>query len=264
MTERTRHAEFATRGRCPPHTLPTDGKAARYTAAGSTSTPVVIAPMLNEHHATASCLNSAVPLHLAILARETSRARLLALGNPVGNRPDPVRVAEELALVDVLSLGRLQAGFVRGTPTEIHATNTNPTQQRGRFWEAIDLITKAWTSHDGPFSWEGEYFHHRQVNVWPRPYQQPHPPIWVTTLSASSAPELAARDYVMATIINGKEACRSIFDRYRRTAAELGRPGPVADRLAYCAYVFVGETHEEGLEQAKPQPLSPDVGPISP
>ncbi|WP_101835470.1 LLM class flavin-dependent oxidoreductase [Frankia canadensis] len=220
--------------------------------------------MLNEHHATASCLNSAVPLHLAILARETSRARLLALGNPVGNRPDPVRVAEELALVDVLSLGRLQAGFVRGTPTEIHATNTNPTQQRGRFWEAIDLITKAWTSHDGPFSWEGEYFHHRQVNVWPRPYQQPHPPIWVTTLSASSAPELAARDYVMATIINGKEACRSIFDRYRRTAAELGRPGPVADRLAYCAYVFVGETHEEGLEQAKPQPLSPDVGPISP
>ena len=54
-----------------------------------------------------------------------------------------------------------------------------------RFWEAHDLILKAMTTHDGPFNWEGEHFHYRQVNVWPRPYQQPHPPVWLTV----TAPE---------------------------------------------------------------------------
>src|SRR5947208_1309882 len=62
--------------------------------------------MLNEHHQTATCVDPAAPLVLAALARLSKRARLLILGNPVANRRQPVRVAEEMAMVDILSKGR--------------------------------------------------------------------------------------------------------------------------------------------------------------
>ena len=156
--------------------------------------------MLNEHHQTATCLDPAAPIMLGVLARQTSRARLLLLGNPIANRRQPVRVAEEMAMVDNLARGRIEVGFVRGVPYEISAGNTSPLRMSERFWEAHDLILKAWTTHDGPFSWEGRFFHHRQVNIWPRPYQQPYPPVWITALSAGSVPAVAERGYVVATL----------------------------------------------------------------
>ena len=132
--------------------------------------------MLNEHHQTATCVDPAAPLLLAALARLTKRARLLILGNPIANRRQPVRVAEEMALADVLSRGRVEVGFVRGVPWEVAAANSNPVRMNERHWEALDLILKAWTAHEGPVSHEGRFFHHRNINIWPRPYQQPHPP----------------------------------------------------------------------------------------
>ena len=143
--------------------------------------------MLNEHHQTATCVDPAAPLVLAALARLSKKARLLILGNPIANRRQPVRVAEEMAMVDVLSRGRLEAGFVRGVPYEVLPANSNPVRMNEREWEALDLIIKAWTSHDGPFSHEGRFFHYRAVNIWPRCYQQPHPPIWISTTSPSGA-----------------------------------------------------------------------------
>ena len=125
--------------------------------------------MVNEHHQTATNLNPSAAVVMGALARETRKARLLILGNPIANRREPVRVAEEMAMVDVYSRGRLECGFVRGVPYEMSAGNHRPTRMMERFWEAHDLIVKAWTSHDGPFNWEGKYFHHRQVNIWPRP-----------------------------------------------------------------------------------------------
>jgi len=198
--------------------------------------------MINEHHSTATCMNPAAPIIAGILARCTETARILVLGNPIANRPDPVRVAEEMALVDVISRGRLECGFVRGVPYEISATNSSPVAMTDRFWEAHDLIVKAWTTHDGPFSWTGRFFEHRQVNIWPRPYQQPHPPLWITTLNPSSAPAIADRGYTLATFMQGK-ATRAIFASYRERRAELGlesRP----DQLAYCGLVYVGEDDE--------------------
>jgi alkanesulfonate monooxygenase SsuD/methylene tetrahydromethanopterin reductase-like flavin-dependent oxidoreductase (luciferase family) len=206
--------------------------------------------MCNEHHASAACTNSAVPLILAILSRTTKRARLLALGNPVANRSDPIRVAEEMAIIDVVSGGRLEAGLVKGSPEEIANTNTNPVFHRERYWEAVDLITKAWTSHDGPFNWEGRHFQHRQVNIWPRPYQTPHPPVWITTLSAGNAREIAIRDYIVAIIMNGPRECRKIFDVYREAYTEAhGRPAPL-DKLSYTAFVYVGDTDAEARREA--------------
>jgi hypothetical protein len=88
--------------------------------------------MLNEHHQTATCVDPAAPLVLAALARLTKKARLLILGNPVANRRQPVRVAEEMAMVDVLSRGRLECGFVRGVPYEVLPANSNPGRMNER------------------------------------------------------------------------------------------------------------------------------------
>ncbi|MDR0360304.1 MAG: LLM class flavin-dependent oxidoreductase [bacterium] len=207
--------------------------------------------MLNEHHATATCVDPVAPVVAGALARITSRSRILILGNPIANRPDPVRVAEEMAMVDLLSHGRLVVGFVRGVPYEISATNTMPFHMSERMWEAHDLIKKAWTSHDGPFNWQGRFFEHRQVNIWPRPYQQPHPPIWVTSMSPGSAREVADRGYTAATFLTGRNGTKAVFDAYRARRAELGDAEVDADRLAYAALVYVGRSDAEGLEGAR-------------
>jgi alkanesulfonate monooxygenase SsuD/methylene tetrahydromethanopterin reductase-like flavin-dependent oxidoreductase (luciferase family) len=190
-------------------------------------------------------------MSMAILARETEHARLLCLGNPIANRPAPVRIAEEMAMADVISQGRVEVGFVRGVPQEISAGNVNPVDMKARFWEAADLMVKAWTTHDGPFNWEGEYYHHRQVNIWPRPYQEPHPPVWVPTQSLSTAAETAERGFNLATILNGVDGARKMFDTYRRRAEELGFAQPPPETFAYLGLVFVGETEEEGMAGAR-------------
>jgi alkanesulfonate monooxygenase SsuD/methylene tetrahydromethanopterin reductase-like flavin-dependent oxidoreductase (luciferase family) len=198
--------------------------------------------MLNEHHQTATCVDPAAPLMLAALARLTTQARLLILGNPIANRRQPVRVAEEMAMIDVLSRGRLECGFVRGVPYEIAAGNSNPVRLNERQWEALDLIIKAWTTHDGPFSHEGRFFHHRMINIWPRPYQQPHPPVWISTTSPGGAARVGARGYVQATFLTGFRATPAVFDAYRRgwREAGLGREVP-AHRLAYAALVYTAD-----------------------
>jgi alkanesulfonate monooxygenase SsuD/methylene tetrahydromethanopterin reductase-like flavin-dependent oxidoreductase (luciferase family) len=206
--------------------------------------------MVNEHHQTATCTDSAAPVTAGVLARITSTARILVLGNPIANRPDPVRVAEEMALVDVISGGRLEVGFVRGVPYEISATNTYPLASTERFWEAHDLIVKAWTSNDGPFSWTGRFFEHRQVNIWPRPYQQPRPPVWITTSSAGNAAVIAEHNHTLATFMRGR-ATREIFEAYRRRRTELRRVNQL-DQLAYCGLVFVADNEKQlqrGTEQ---------------
>ena len=106
--------------------------------------------MINEHHSSATCLSNSAMVPIAMLARQTKRARLLALGHPIANRPDPVRLAEEVAYIDVVSRGRVEMGFVKGAPYEISPANSNPVKISARFWDAHDLILKALTTHDGP------------------------------------------------------------------------------------------------------------------
>lgn len=208
--------------------------------------------MLNEHHQTATCVDPAAPLVLAALARVTKKARLLILGNPIANRRQPVRVAEEMAMADVLSRGRVEVGFVRGVPWEVAAANSNPVRMNERHWEALDLIIKAWTAHDGPVSHEGRFFHHRMINIWPRPYQQPHPPIWVSTTSASGAARVGSRGFVQATFLTGYDGTRAVFDGYRKGWREAGRGNTVPlDRLAYAALVYTAPSEAEARNGAE-------------
>ena len=197
--------------------------------------------MVNEHHQTATCVLPAAPLMLAILARESKTARLLILGNPLANRNQPVRVAEEMAMIDVISHGRLECGFVRGVPYEAAAANITAFRGAERLWESHDLILKAWTTHDGPFNFEGRFYRHRQVNIWPRPYQQPHPPVWVTIGSYASGAPVAERKYIGAVFLAGYPGIRKVFDGYRDAYfAAHKRPAPL-DRLAYAAMIYVDE-----------------------
>jgi alkanesulfonate monooxygenase SsuD/methylene tetrahydromethanopterin reductase-like flavin-dependent oxidoreductase (luciferase family) len=205
--------------------------------------------MTNEHHQTTTCADSVCTIPMAILARETKKVRLLALGMPIGNRNDPIRVAEEYSIIDVISRGRLDMGFVKGVPYEIAPANTNPAELVDRFWEAHDLILKAMTSHDGPFNWEGTHFHYRQVNVWPRPYQEPHPPVWTPVGSEGSAAEAASRGITIGVLNTGWNRTPAIFEAYRKKAAEAGRE-PRFDKLAYMALIGVGQTREEGWRRA--------------
>lgn len=154
-------------------------------------------------------------------------------------------------MIDVISHGRAEVGFVRGVSMELSACNAHPTLMKDRMWEAADLIVKAWTTHDGPFSWEGDFFHHRQVNIWPRPYQEPHPPIWVPTQTSSTAAETAERGYRVATILNGVDGCRTIFDSYRDRHLAVHGAMPDRDQLAYLGLVFVAERREEALAGAR-------------
>jgi alkanesulfonate monooxygenase SsuD/methylene tetrahydromethanopterin reductase-like flavin-dependent oxidoreductase (luciferase family) len=200
--------------------------------------------MLNEHHSTATCMSSACIVGLSILARQTKRARLLVLGYPIGHRPDPFRCAEELSLVDVISRGRLDMGFIKGVPYEFWPSNQNPVGVMDRFWEAHDFIIKAMTTHDHLFTWEGEHFHYRHVNLWPRPVQQPHPPVWSTTGTLANARVLGERDIVMATLGTGYNT-RPLYDAYREGYVSKGRPAPAADRFGYLGLVAVASDETE-------------------
>ena len=207
--------------------------------------------MLNAHHQTPPCLLPAAPIALGVLARETKEARLLILGNPIVNRKQPIRVAEEMAYIDVLSHGRLECGFVRGVPYEIAPANAYPYRGSEKLWEAHDLIMKAWTHHEGPFNFEGRWFHARQVNIWPRPYQQPHPPVWVTMGSAGSAAQVAQRKHVGAVFLAGYPNIRRLFDSYRNGYFQThGEEAPL-DRLAYAAIVHVGKNENEAEKGAE-------------
>jgi alkanesulfonate monooxygenase SsuD/methylene tetrahydromethanopterin reductase-like flavin-dependent oxidoreductase (luciferase family) len=206
--------------------------------------------MLNEHHATPTCISPSVNLPLAIVARQTKKARLLTLGEPIANRPDPVRVAEELSVIDVISRGRLEMGFVRGVPYELSPANSNPARMMERFWEAHDLIIKAMTTHDGPFRWEGEFFQARNVNIWPRPYQAPHPPVWVTSSSPRTIEQIARRGYVVATILTGWNT-RKLYDHYRATWRQFHPGAAPDDRFAYCCFIALGDNEAEARRRAE-------------
>ena len=203
--------------------------------------------MVNEHRSSVVCIDVAAPLSLAILARQTKNGRLLVLGNSLANRDDPIRVAEEMAMVDCISGGRVECGMVRGVTYEIFAANTNPTMTNERLWEGIDMVIKAWTTHDGPFNYEGRFWHRRNINIWPRPYQQPRPRIWVTGSNDFDNLKIIAQEgHVYATFVQPYVKVKQLFDHYRANYVDNGVPGG----LAYMAFVSVAETDEEAMANA--------------
>ena len=200
-----------------------------------------------EHHGGINSLLGANPLLLGILARQTRRARILSLGTLITLRPDPVRIAEEYATADVISRGRLEIGFVKSGGSEMASNNVSAVDNGERYWEAIDLIAKTLTAHEGPFSWEGRHFTHRHVNIWPRAYQQPLPRMWAATGDPATAAEVGRRGMVNVLVLRGPEGTRQAFAANRQARADAGLAPSSTERFGYAAMVAVGESREEGM-----------------
>ncbi|MQF68805.1 LLM class flavin-dependent oxidoreductase [SAR202 cluster bacterium AD-804-J14_MRT_500m] len=134
---------------------------------------------VNEHHNNAYGLMPSPNIIAAALTRRTSEAALIVLGNSIALYNPPLRVAEEFAMLDCISGGRLIAGFPVGTSQDTNfAYGQIPATLREKYYEAHDLIKRAWTDPE-PFAFNGKYTQNRYVNIWPRPLQQPHPPVWI-------------------------------------------------------------------------------------
>jgi alkanesulfonate monooxygenase SsuD/methylene tetrahydromethanopterin reductase-like flavin-dependent oxidoreductase (luciferase family) len=206
--------------------------------------------MVNEHHATYTCMSVSCMVTLGILASQTKKARLLALGIPILNRLDPYRIAEEIAYVDTVSRGRLEVGLIKGTAFELYMSNAHPVTASRRYWETHDLVTTALKHRGGPFSWESEHYNYRYVNVIPPCYQKPTPPMWLTTLSTGTAIEAARRGYVLG-ITAVARAARQSFPVYREEFQKVhGRPAPL-DRFAYLGYVAVARDQKTAIERGR-------------
>lgn len=202
--------------------------------------------VVTEHHAGINSLLGANPLLLGILARQTRKVRILSLGTLISLRLEPVRVAEEYATADVISRGRLEIGFVKSGGSEMASNNANPVNNIERYWEAIDLIRKTLTHQDGPFTWQGKHFTHRHVNIWPRPWQQPHPRFWAATGDPVTAAEVGRRGMVHVLVLRGPDGTKLAYQAHRHARVAAGLPAVTTDNFGYAALVYVGDTEEEG------------------
>lgn len=206
--------------------------------------------MINEHHNTPSCMDVEVNITGGILSRLTSKVKILMLGNMLPTSDNPPRLAEEIAMLDVISGGRIVSGFVRGIGVESWANNTNPIHNRERFEECHDLIIKTWTT-PGPFRWEGKHYQYRAVNPWMVPVQKPHPPVWVPGTGSPETVEWAAKNhYTYAAFLTELTRAKQLFANYREYAAKDGwEAGP--DKFAFMICAHVNETDEKAQESGK-------------
>lgn len=206
--------------------------------------------MVNEHHSTPSCMNATMNLTAAILARNTKNAKILLLGNVLPIWDNPIRLAEEIGMLDTISNGRIISGFVRGTGVESVSTNTNPVHNRERFEEAHDLIIKTWTT-PGPFRWEGKHYDFRTVNPWMKPIQEPHPPIWVPGTASPETAQWAARHgYTYVAFLTPINMTKQLFDIYREAAVEANHT-VTENNFGYLICCVVADSNAKAQEEAK-------------
>src|SRR5438093_886950 len=211
--------------------------------------------MINEHHSAPSCVNVGVNMTAAVLGRTTRRAKILLLGNILPIEDNPVRMAEQIAMADLISGGRVLSGFVRGVGIETWWSNSNPVHNRERFEECHDLILKCWMD-PGPFRWEGRHYHFRHVNPWCLPLQKPHPPIWIPgTASPETAVWAGRRGYTYVPFLVPFEIARELFEFYRQGAAEVGRT-VTPDNLGFLICAVTAETKAKALEAGRGPPLA--------
>lgn len=172
------------------------------------------------------------------------------LGRSLGKSREPLRVAEEYAMIDAMSGGRLVAGFPVGLAYDANINNgVPPAETRLRFDENLELVLKAWTEHE-PFPWNGKFSKHSTVNLWPRPLQSPHPPVWVTGIGNPRTMEFTLDrgfGFNYFAWFGLKMTGRRIFDRFWDIAEQKGvEPNPF--RIGFMQTIAVAETDEQAEE----------------
>jgi alkanesulfonate monooxygenase SsuD/methylene tetrahydromethanopterin reductase-like flavin-dependent oxidoreductase (luciferase family) len=207
---------------------------------------------VNEHHQNAYGLMPSPNLMAAALTQTTRKCKIAVIGNALPLYNPPLRVAEEFAMLDVMSGGRLVAGLVIGGGPEYFSYQVNPTHARERFREALDLVVKAWTT-PGPFLWNSKHYFFRYVNPWPRPLQQPHPPIWIPGAGSLETIEFVAqRRYAYMGIpyfhIN---VFRRVFDQFREACRKAGYEA-APEQMGWGVPIYVAETDAQARREFEP------------
>ena len=209
---------------------------------------------VNEHHQNAYGTMPSPNLMAAALVRRTRRAKIAILGNAIALRDQPLRVAEEIAMLDVMSGGRIISGFVRGIGCEHLSLGVNPTYSRERFYEAHDLIVRSWTE-PGPFCFEGKHFQVRYANIWPRPLQRPHPPVWLPSQGSVETIRFAAEHrYPFLTVFTSYAQTKRLLSEYREEAARNGYEAPPS-QIGFAVPTYVAETDERARREVRPHLL---------
>ena len=204
-----------------------------------------------EHHFSPLSLTPNPMVMAGALTQIVRKAKIAVLG-PTVPILNPVRVAEEFAMLDTMSGGRVIAGMMRGTPNEYVTYNIDPHESRERFQEALALIRMTWTE-ERPFGWQGKHYEYRAISIWPRPVQKPHPPIYMSGSSLESG-EFAARSHVgLGLAFTNVPQAKKAVAHYRAQADEAGwNPGP--DDVIYRVNVHVADTDEQALEDVRSGP----------
>src|SRR5206468_275661 len=204
----------------------------------------------NEHHTSPYGLMNSPNLLAAAAAQRTQRLKLLVYGNLLPLH-DPLRLAEELAMLDCMSNGRIVSGFARGIPREHNVYQVPLADSRARFEEAWEIIHRAWTEE--VFSYEGRFWSYRDVAIWPRPVQAPHPPVWVPVTGSKETIEWAGRHNIPITpgLAPIRGLREDIIRYYARCLAEHGhRLTP--DHLIIQASAYVADSKAQAVREAGP------------
>jgi alkanesulfonate monooxygenase SsuD/methylene tetrahydromethanopterin reductase-like flavin-dependent oxidoreductase (luciferase family) len=208
---------------------------------------------LGDDHMTAYSLTPNPALILSILGYLTRRVKLAIMGLPLPIL-NPLRAAEECAMLDVISGGRLVVGFIRGVPQNYAAYNIEPNESRERFDEASRLIVKAWTDPE-IFSWQGKYYNFPAVSLWPVPLQKPHPPLVYSANSTESAVVGAKNRAMIGTIHlynrNAIQMIKDVIAAYREQARSDGWV-PAADRFLIGLQTCIADSDEEAQRLLAP------------
>lgn len=204
---------------------------------------------LNEHHTTPHGLMNSPNMMASVAAQHTKKLKFLILGNllPLHN---PLRIAEELAMADVLSHGRVISGFARGVPREYKVYRVPMSESRARFEEAFDIIMKAWTQE--VFSHEGKFWNYKDVSIWPRPWQQPHPPVWVPFTGSKETIEWAGKHNLSAVIHHMHQGLtEDIVGHFAKSLTQHGHQ-LTPEKLCVVTDAYVAENAKKALEEYGP------------
>lgn len=206
---------------------------------------------VNEHHQTAYGMMPSPIVTASALSRRTSRAKIAILGTAFCLRDNPILQAEEHAMIDNITGGRLITGMVRGIGAEYYSTMANPAHSRERFQEAHDLVIRAW-SEPGPFRFYGKHYKFDYVNIWPRPYQQPHPPVWLPSQGSIETIEYALekRHTYLQTYTPWASVQKYLNMCHDMARERYGYELP-DEQVGWALPCYVAETDEQARAEAK-------------
>jgi alkanesulfonate monooxygenase SsuD/methylene tetrahydromethanopterin reductase-like flavin-dependent oxidoreductase (luciferase family) len=206
----------------------------------------------NEHHCSPYGLMNSPNLMAAAAAQRTKRMKLLIYGNLLPLH-EPLRLAEELAMLDCLSNGRLISGFARGLPREYQVHNVPLSESRPRFEEAFEIVRRAWT--EDVFSFQGKFWSYKDVALWPRPVQRPHPEIWIPIVGSKESIEFAARHDIPITPGLGGGGLRDdIIAYYAKCLTRFG-PRITPNHLSLGISAYVAESKAQAVKEMAPYHL---------